>query len=206
MAKLIFQYGVMKSGKSMEIAKTYTNYIVKGEKPLVLKPSIDTRDENIKSRLGIEIPCKTVSPDEDLTKLIFKDSHSQILPPVILIDEAQFLTSTQVTELTVIVDKGEIDVVCFGLKNDFRGLLFEGSKSLIEEADKLVEIKTLCFFCHKKATHTLLTEIKDGKRYAADTTRENNVIIGDEDFFPTCRDHYHDYTSRTKEIKIENKK
>lgn len=202
MAKLIFFYGAMKSGKSMEIAKTYTNYKIKGQDPMVFKPSIDTRDKNIKSRLGIEIPCEVIAPDEDLNKKIFVDRFSQKSPPVVLIDEAQFLSDKQVRELGVIVDVGNIDIICFGLKNDFKGKLFEGSKALIEEADKLVEVKTLCAFCNRKATHNLLTEIHDdGKRYAVDTSVEGNLRIGDKDFFQCCRKHYYQYSTRTREIK-----
>lgn len=203
MAKLIFMHGTMKSGKSMELIKTFTNYLVKDQKPLVLKSSKDTRDSNvIATRLGSAINCKLLDPEQNISDFLQEDRRNN--PPVILIDEAQFLTIDQVIECGIIVDKLNIDVVCFGLKVDFTGHLFKGSKALIEEADKLVEIKTLCSFCNKKATHNLLTEEReDGRRYAVDDEKvDGNVIIGDTEFFQCCRAHYYFYSSNTREIHV----
>lgn len=137
MAKFTFMYGTMKSGKSMELIKTYTNYLVKDQKPLVLKSAIDTRDSNtVATRLGSAITCQLLGQNQNIADFLQQDGRNN--PPVILIDEAQFLTKSQVIECGVLVDTQNIDVICFGLKTDFTNHLFEGSKALIEEADKLV--------------------------------------------------------------------
>lgn len=201
MAKFTFMYGTMKSGKSMELIKTYTNYLVKDQKPLVLKSAIDTRDSNtVATRLGSAITCQLLGQNQNIADFLQQDGRNN--PPVILIDEAQFLTKSQVIECGVLVDTQNIDVICFGLKTDFTNHLFEGSKALIEEADKLVEIKTLCAFCNKKATHNLLTELReDGYRYAVDSENvDGNIVIGDEDFFQCCRKHYYFYGAQTRKV------
>lgn len=199
MAKLIFNYGVMKSGKSLDLIRTFTNYQHKGQVPLVLKSSIDTRDDKIKTRIGEEIFCELLGPNDLITDLLSEDRRGH--PPVILIDEAQFLTAHQVLALTILVDTYNIDVICYGLKLDYTGRFFEGSKMLFEEADKVQEIKMLCAFCNKKATHNILTEMKeDGYRYCCDTGTGSNVKIGDEDYFQCCRNHFYFYSNRNRKL------
>ncbi|MDO5009708.1 MAG: thymidine kinase [Intestinibacter bartlettii] len=154
MSKLIFCYGSMNSGKSMQLLTWKYNYEEAGYKVLLYKPAMDTRgsfkdSENkgvIASRAGLEAPCTLVYDDESFSKYLGEINDPKT---IIMLDEAQFLTQKQVKELYEISLK--YTVVCFGLKTDFRQCFFEGSKALFELADDIREFKTVCR-CGKKAT------------------------------------------------------
>ena len=154
MTKLIFCYGAMNSGKSMQLLTWKYNYEEAGYKVLLYKPAMDTRgsfkDSNnkgvISSRVGLEADCTLVCEDEAFYKYLDEINDSKT---IIMVDEAQFLTQKQVRELYEISLK--YTVVCFGLKTDFRQCFFEGSKALFELADDIRELKTVCA-CGKKAT------------------------------------------------------
>lgn len=150
MAKLIYCYGVMNCGKSIDLLKTAHNYEEENYKVEVMKPSLDTRDKEIKSRIGLSHSCKLISPEDNIVKLLDKNID------VLFIDEAQFLSKEQIDQLTYIVDDLNIFVYCYGLKLNFLGEFFEGSKRLFEVSDKLIELKNICHYCNKKATHNLL--------------------------------------------------
>ena len=144
MAGLYFKYGVMNSSKSANLLMIRYNYVSAGFNVLVLKPALDTRDKDGKltSRVGIECDCVMITEDTDLKELC-KDAD------VIMIDEAQFLSKGKVDELYELsYDKV---VMCFGLLTDFKRELFEGSKRLVELADSIHEIKSVCK-CGKRAT------------------------------------------------------
>ncbi len=184
MAQLFFKYGAMNSGKSIEILKVAHNY-EEQNKPVVLMTSgLDTREGigQIASRIGLKEAATPIFATTDIfaevQKLDFK-------PFCILIDEAQFLKKQHVLELTKIVDELGIPVMAFGLKNDFRNELFEGSKYLLLYADKIEEMKTICWFCHKKAIMNL--HYIDGLPvYEGDQVQ----IGGNEAYYPVCRHHY----------------
>ena len=146
MAKLIFSYGTMGSSKTANALMTRFNYMAQGFDVLLLKPSIDTRDgiTTVKSRIGLSAEALVVAPENDVSLLaeLTKDK-------IIIVDEAQFLTSKQVEQLRGLADAGYM-VWCFGLKTDFRSQLFTGSKRLIELADSLREMRTVCK-CGRKA-------------------------------------------------------
>lgn len=146
MSKLYFKYGCMNSSKSANLLMIRHNYVEQGFHVLLLKPSIDIREGTsiIKSRIGIEAECIMVHPDDSIQQL-FKENPSDI----IMIDEAQFLTKSQVDELYEISFHN--NVICFGLLTDFQQHLFEGSQRLIELAESLQEIKTVCS-CGRRAT------------------------------------------------------
>ncbi len=149
MADLIFRYGAMNCGKTAQLLQVAHNYEEKGLKTLIIKPSIDTKGEDeIVSRLGISRRVNILlKPDEEIThKLSFDFNIS-----CILIDEAQFLSKFQVYELWNIAHQYNIPVICYGLKINFKAELFEGSKTIIEIADKLEQLPTICR-CGRPAT------------------------------------------------------
>ena len=152
MAQLFFEYGAMSSGKSIEILKVAHNYESQGRQVLLMTPITDTRAGIgvVASRIGLSREALAVKPADDLYVLIKSMAADDLA--VVLVDEAQFLTPEQVDQLAYTVDNLHIPVMAFGLKQDAFNNLFAGSKRLIELADKLEEMKTICSFCGKKAT------------------------------------------------------
>lgn len=160
MAKLYFKYGVMGSSKTAQALITKYNYEEKGMRVLLVKPSTDTRDgENIvKSRIGLQSEA-FVLPKEDVLLFLFVNPTSPRIDAIIC-DEAQFLTPEQVEAFKKIANIWDIPVLCYGLLTDFKTELFPGSKRLVELADSLTEIKTVCE-CGAKAT--VSARLVDGK-------------------------------------------
>ncbi|HIY56934.1 MAG TPA: thymidine kinase [Candidatus Tetragenococcus pullicola] len=184
MAQLFFKYGAMNSGKSIEILKVAHNY-QEQNKPVVLMTSgLDTRDGigQIASRIGLKEAAVPIFEETDIFDVI---KHLEFKPFCVLIDEAQFLKKEHVLALTKIVDELHIPVMAFGLKNDFRNELFEGSKYLLLYADKIEEMKTICWFCHKKAIMNL--HYINGVPVYEGTQVQ---IGGNEAYYPVCRHHY----------------
>ncbi|AHI41375.1 thymidine kinase [Enterococcus faecalis] len=184
MAQLFFKYGAMNSGKTIEILKVAHNY-EEQDKPVVLMTSgLDTRDGvgKVSSRIGLRRDAIPIFEETNVFDLINDLSYKLFC---VLVDECQFLNKHHVIEFARIVDELDIPVMAFGLKNDFRNELFEGSKYLLLYADKLEELKTICWFCHKKATMNL--HYIDGKPvYEGDQVQ----IGGNEAYYPVCRKHY----------------
>lgn len=149
MAKLYFKYGAMGSSKSAQALITKFNYEELGMTVWLIKPSIDTRDgaDMIHSRIGLECSAKVITPETD----IIKEYHAAGKHDVIIADEAQFLTPAQIDQLRALVDEEDLPVLCFGLRTDFLTHLFPGSQRLLELADSITEIKTVCA-CGRKAT------------------------------------------------------
>ena len=148
MAKLYFKYGAMGSSKTANALITKFNYEERGMKVWLIKPALDTRDgaDAVTSRIGLTAKAYAVSRDTD----IFEEFAKQKEFHVIIADECQFFTAKQVDELRSIVDKFDVPVLCFGLRTDFLTHFFEGSRRLMEVADSISEIKTICS-CGKKA-------------------------------------------------------
>lgn len=185
MAQLFFKYGAMNSGKSIEILKVAHNY-EEQDKPVVMFTSaLDNREDVgiISSRIGLKREANLIYKKTNLYDEVKKLSYK---PACVLIDEAQFLTKDHVLQLAHIVDDLGIPVMAFGLKNDFRNELFEGSEYLLLYADKIEEMKTICWFCHKKATMNM--RMHDGKPVY---TGEQIQIGGNESYYPVCRKHYY---------------
>lgn len=155
---------------------------------LLLTPKIDERDglDNIASRIGLQSDAHGFAPEEDLHELT-KIRHSAASIACVLIDEAQFLTTEQVEQICGIADGLEIPVLCYGLRTDFQGNLFDGSAALLAWADNLIELKTICH-CGKKATMNLRTD-SDGQ-----PVREGEQIEigGNEKYIAMCRKHFHE--------------
>ena len=148
MAKLYFKYGAMGSSKTAQALITKYNYEENGLRVWLIKPDADTRDGQaiIRSRIGLEATAEPVSPEADLWQL-FQSRQCDI----IIVDECQFMTPAHIDQLRTIVDEGSIPVICFGLRTDFLTRLFPGSLRLMEIADSIQEIKTICD-CGNKAT------------------------------------------------------
>ena len=149
MAKLYFKYGAMGSSKSAQALITQFNYEELGMSVWLIKPSVDTRDgaNIIKSRIGLERNAQVITPEQDIVKEYAKAGRHD----VIISDEAQFFTPEQIDQLRELVDFEDIPVLCFGLRTDFLTHVFPGSKRLLELADSITEIKTVCA-CGRKAT------------------------------------------------------
>ena len=149
MAKLYFKYGAMGSSKSAQALITKFNYEEKGMKVWLIKPSTDTRDgaDIIRSRIGLEAHARIMLPDDN----IIEKYHEAGKHDVIIADEAQFLTPAQIDQLRELVDTENLPVLCFGLRTDFLTHFFPGAQRLMELADSLTEIKTVCS-CGRKAT------------------------------------------------------
>ena len=150
MAKLYFKFGAMGCSKTAQALITKFNYEERGMKVMLIKPTVDTRDGATitRSRIGLSAEAIAVAQDEDLYKL-YKDKYSGY--DVIIVDECQFLTPEQVDQLGQIVIDFNIPVLCFGLRTDFLTHFFPGAQRLMELADSLTEIKTVCA-CGRKAT------------------------------------------------------
>lgn len=149
MSKLYFKYGAMGSSKSAQALITQFNYEELGMKVWLIKPSIDDRDgaNIIKSRIGLSREALIVKPEDSIIDMFHKAGTYD----VIISDESQFFTENQINELRQIVDEDNVPVICYGLRTDFQTKFFPGSKRLMELADSLAEIKTVCS-CGSKAT------------------------------------------------------
>lgn len=149
MAKLYFKYGVMGSSKSAQALITKFNYEERGMTVWLIKPSIDTRDgaNIIRSRIGLKSEAHVITPEMS----IMEEYHRIGKRDVIIADEAQFFSPSQIDELRTLVDEEDLPVLCFGLRTDFLTHFFPGAQRLMELADSLTEIKTVCE-CGRKAT------------------------------------------------------
>ena len=146
MAKLYFYYSAMNAGKTTTLLQSAHNYHERGMRTLVLTPRLDHRAGVgvVRSRIGLESPAHAFEHADDLTKIVATDISRHGRLHCVLVDEAQFLTRAQVWQLTDVVDELGVPVLTYGLRTDFRGELFEGSRYLLAWADELDEIKTIC--------------------------------------------------------------
>ena len=150
MAKLYFKYGAMGSSKTAQALITKFNYEERGMRVLLVKPATDTRDGEgaLISRVGLSSDCRLVSDGESLLDIFLSEEPRA---DVIIADESQFFSPSQIDELRLIVDEYSVPALCFGLRTDFTTRLFPGSARLFEVADSIAEIKTICS-CGAKAT------------------------------------------------------
>ena len=180
MAQLYFKYGAMGSSKSANALMARFNYEERGQATLLVKPRLDTRDGDhmVYSRIGLQHPCvyfdeMQAMADEELQRYA-----------CIIIDEAQFLTKEEVYYLVHLVDDCNLPVICYGLRSDFQGNLFEGSHWLLAWADTIEEIKTVCW-CGRKATCN--ARVFDGRVVK---TGEQIMLGGNESYVALCRRHW----------------
>ena len=186
MAKLYFYYSAMNAGKTTTLLQSRHNYAERGMNTLVIKPRVDSRsgEGRVRSRIGLEAQAQDADPSTDLFALAEAASAHQPLHCV-LVDEAQFLSAQQVGQLTEVVDRLYIPVLAYGLRTDFLGELFEGSRQLLALADELREIKTVCH-CGRKATMVVRLD-SEGK---AVSSGDQIQIGGNESYVSMCRQHF----------------
>lgn len=185
MAKLYFRYGAMGASKSANALMVEYNYRERNQNAILLKPAIDDRDgkDLVKSRAGISKTAKLVYENSNIYKLTEREIEKGPTHCVI-IDEAQFLKKKQIKQLTKIVDDLDIPVITYGLRTDFKGNLFEGSKWLLAWADSIEEIKTVCW-CSRKATMNARVVNKKVIKQG-----EQIKIGGNESYIALCRKHW----------------
>ncbi|WP_232697916.1 thymidine kinase [Brevibacillus daliensis] len=185
MAQLYFRYGAMNASKSIQLLTVAHNYEQSGKKVMVFTPAIDDRygAGRVASRVGIARDAFPIKCDTNLLHVVKRE---ECKPHCVLVDEGQFLNPAHVKQLAQIVDELHIPVIVYGLLKNFKNELFEGSNALLCEADKIEEIKTVCVFCNKKATHIL--KFQQGQPvYAGETIQ----IGGEETYSSVCRRHYY---------------
>lgn len=175
----------MGAGKSLDLLKVAYNYKERGKNVLILSSSFDNRfgDGIISSRVGLKEPAIMVNTKDNIFELI-KNKLGCEPVDCVLIDETQFLKKEQVEQLTNVVDYLNIPVICYGLRNDYRGEPFEGSCWLLSLADTIEEIKTICH-CGRKAIMNM--RVVDGK---AVFEGEQIIIGGNESYVSVCRKHF----------------
>ncbi|OYQ25778.1 thymidine kinase [Sandarakinorhabdus cyanobacteriorum] len=186
MAKLYFYYASMNAGKSTVLLQSSFNYRERGMNTLLFTAALDDRAGvgTIASRIGLSAPAQLFEPGLDLFAAIAA-AHATETVHCVLVDEAQFLTQTQVWQLARVADELGIPVLCYGLRTDFLGHLFEGSASLLAIADVLSEMKAVCS-CGRKATMNLRI---DGQGRAV-TSGQQTEIGGNDRYVALCRRHF----------------
>ena len=197
MAKLYFKYGAMGSSKTANALITKFNYEERGMKVWLLKPAMDDRDgkDIIKSRVGLACRCFVVTPETNIVNEYEKLSGYD----AVIVDEAQFLTPKQIDELRYIVDNMNVPVLCFGLRTDFLTHVFPGSLRLLEIADSISEIKTICR-CGSKAT----VNARIDEQGNVITDGEQVLIGGNDSYEAMCYSCYMKKIKSKKEIKNGN--
>jgi len=186
MAKLYFYYSSMNAGKSTALLQSSYNYRERGMNTLVLAPALDKRygGGKVTSRIGIETDATTFKPGDDLYAVVVKCQDAEPLHCV-LIDEAQFLTKEQVFQLGEVTDNLKVPVLAYGLRTDFQGEPFEGSKYLLAWSDNLKELKAICH-CGSKATMVVRFDAAGNA-----ITEGSQVEIGGNDrYVSMCRKHF----------------
>ena len=186
MAKLYFYYSSMNAGKSTALLQSSYNYRERGMHTLILAPSLDDRYGvgKVTSRIGLESGATTFGSDDDLFEII-SASHKEESLHCVLIDEAQFLSKSQVFQLGEVTDELNLPVLAYGIRTDFQGEPFPGSKYLLAWADNLKELKAICF-CGHKATMVIRLN-QDGNAI----TQGSQVEIGGNDrYVSMCRRHF----------------
>ena len=186
MAKLYFYYSAMNAGKSTVLLQSAYNYKERGMDTLLFKPLIDTRVEGkIYSRIGLKANAIVFDKYFNLFTYTEEQKAKNERLKCVLIDEAQFLTKEQIHQLTDIVDRLHLPVLAYGLRSDFKGEPFEGSKYLLIWADNIIEIKTICH-CGKKAIMNVRLD-PEGNPIAKG---EQIQIGGNESYVAMCRKHF----------------
>jgi len=195
MAKLYFYYASMNAGKSTVLLQTDFNYRERGMATMLFTAGVHDRSGHgiIDSRIGITAHANTFEPETDLRAEIEAALRTQPLHCV-LVDEAQFLSRDHVLQLASVCDELDVPVLCYGLRTDFQGNLFQGSATLLALADKLVELKAICE-CGRKATMNLRVD-EEGRAVRAGAQTE---IGGNDRYVALCRRHF---MERLKEAEL----
>ena len=201
MAKLYFKYGAMGSSKTAQALITKYNYEENDMKVWLIKPSADTRDGKaiLRSRIGLEAEVEVMTPEADIAK-----RYEELLEEhfdAVIVDECQFLTEEQIDQLRAIVNEHGVPVMCFGLRTDFQTRLFPGSRRLMEVADTIQEIKTMCD-CGAKAT---VNARIDGMGHIV-TEGAQVVLGGNDSYIAMCHKCYIRGIREHKVIKLHGQR
>ena len=188
MGKLYFRYGAMGSSKTANALMVRYNYLEKGQNAILLKPKTEDRDGEkvVKSRIGLGAECIFVEDflEEVVNEWFTKKSDGWKNLDCVIVDEAQFLTEEQVDLLAEVVDKYDLPVICYGLRTDFTSHLFTGSKRLMEIANYIEEVPTVCW-CGRRAHFN--ARVHDGKIVRSG---EQIMMGGNESYVSVCRRHF----------------
>ena len=200
MAKLYFKYGAMGSSKTAQALITKYNYEENDLSVWLIKPSADTRDgqQVLRSRIGLEAMVEVIPPEMDIYDRFRETKRGSC--DVIIVDECQFLTEDQIDQLRTIVNDENIPVMCFGLRTDFQTRLFPGSRRLMEVADSILEIKTICD-CGAKAT---VNARIDGSGHII-TEGAQVVLGGNDSYIAMCHKCYIRGIRERKVIKLHGR-
>jgi thymidine kinase len=190
-AQFYYRYSTMNAGKSIDVLKTYHNYKEQGKLALLFSSDKDDRYGVgfVASRIGMKEKAIMFDETTNIFEIVQFFVQRKVQVDCILVDESHFLKRNQVLQLAEIVDDLNIPVIAYGLRTDFRGELFEGSNALFSEADKVEELKTICWFCYHKATRNMRVQNN------VPTFHGEQVVIGNNadkqenevEYFPVCR-------------------
>lgn len=199
MGKLVLYYATMNSGKSFDLIRTDYNYRENGFDTIVMKPSKDTKAEDfILARAGLKRKVDYLIGEQESIIDLLSNKLQNIT--CVFIDEAQFLNKHQVKELRLITASTNISIICYALRLNFKGELFEGSEALFTDADKIIELKTLCPLCEEERVARYVGRkvngefVSKGKEVVIDGSKDNIEYI------PLCEKHF------LEEVKKENLK
>ncbi len=199
MKKVYFYYSAMNAGKSTSLLQSHHNYTERGMQTLLFAPQLDTRcgKPMIHSRIGLKQDATGFDDQFDFYAFTEKKARELENLACVLVDEAQFLTKAQVVQLTEIATQLDIAVLTYGLRTDFLGTPFEGSKYLLAWAQELVEIKTICH-CGHKATMNMRIDAS-----GAPVTEGNQIQVGgNECYTSTCLYHFKEGVPSFKELGV----
>lgn len=200
MAKLYFYYSAMNAGKTTTLLQSAHNYHERGMRTLILTPALDNRygDGVVASRIGLQAHAHRFAAGEDLHRLVEREIAEHGALHCVLVDEAQFLSRDQAWQLSDVVDQLHIPVLTYGLRTDFRGELFEGSRYLLAWADELQEIKTIC---HSGSKATMVVRVDEQGRAVTDGPQVE--IGGNERYVSVSRAEFKRITSGEGRIELQ---
>ena len=200
MAKLYFYYSAMNAGKTTTLLQSAYNYHERGMRTLILTPALDTRHGEgvVASRIGLKANARRFAGDENLLAMVEADIAAHGTLNCVFVDEAQFLTRAQVWQLSDVVDRLHIPVLAYGLRTDFRGELFEGSRYLLAWADELQEIKTIC---HSGSKATMVVRVDAQGRAVTDGPQVE--IGGNDRYVSVSRAEFKSITGGAGRIELQ---
>ncbi len=200
MAKIYFYYSAMNAGKTTTLLQSAHNYHERGMRTLILTPKLDNRfgEGTVASRIGLSARGRIFGPDENLLELIRADIAANGKLHCVLVDEAQFLSKSQVWGLTDVVDHLDVPVLAYGLRTDFRGELFEGSQYLLAWADSISEIKTIC---HTGRKATMVVRVDEQGHAVTDGPQVE--IGGNDRYVSVSRPEFKKITTGKGQIQLQ---
>ncbi|QEE23499.1 thymidine kinase [Rhodanobacter glycinis] len=200
MAKLYFYYSAMNAGKTTTLLQSAYNYHERGMRTLILTPALDNRygEGVVASRIGLKANARRFRGDENLFALVEADIAARGALHCVFVDEAQFLSKAQVWQISDVVDRLNIPVLAYGLRTDFRGELFEGSRHLLAWADNLEEIKTIC---HTGRKATMVVRVDEQGR--AVTEGPQVEIGGNDRYVSVSRAEFKNITEGRGRIELQ---